>query len=276
MPSVRVFLIETLTGLGIEGSETVDMLIDLGSRVFASASVIVASCQRVSSSKRRRFRLPPFLPKTTDFRSEGDVISLLVLAGSGGQGVFGAVQDTREVDMNVQNGSLASRLILDPKKDADFVPLSGSLIQKYIAYARTFLSKQKSLRSFICDLRDRNTSADAIPTTVRQQESLVRLAEARARLDLREEMTAQDAIDLIETMKESLYGKYVDEHGFVDLVGVGEWEIYTLADRMSLRVPDIDTFVDNLNSVGYLLKKGLKTYQISNWDVRNHMASLQK
>lgn len=39
-------------------------------------------------------------------------------------------------------------------------------------------------------------------------------------------------------------------------------EIYNLADRIGLRVPDIDTFVDNLNTVGYLLKKGPKTYQV--------------
>lgn len=39
-------------------------------------------------------------------------------------------------------------------------------------------------------------------------------------------------------------------------------EIYSLADRISLKVPDIDTFIDNLNSVGYLLKKGPKTYQV--------------
>ena len=39
-------------------------------------------------------------------------------------------------------------------------------------------------------------------------------------------------------------------------------EIYSLADRIGLRVPDIDTFVENLNSVGFLLKKGPKTYQV--------------
>lgn len=39
-------------------------------------------------------------------------------------------------------------------------------------------------------------------------------------------------------------------------------EIYSLADRIGLRVPDIDTFVDNLNTVGYLLKKGPKMYQV--------------
>lgn len=34
---------------------------------------------------------------------------------------------------------------------------------------------------------------DGPPVTVRQLESLVRLAEARARLELREEVTAEDA-----------------------------------------------------------------------------------
>lgn len=116
-------------------------------------------------------------------------------------------------------------------------------------------------------------------------------------------------------MKESLYDKYVDEHGVVDFarsggmsqqkeakrflsalnkqselqqkdcfsISVGilalfmghfmhleimsymlflSQEIYSLADRIGLKVPDIDTFVDNLNSVGYLLKKGPKTYQV--------------
>ncbi|MCH90303.1 DNA helicase MCM8-like, partial [Trifolium medium] len=39
-------------------------------------------------------------------------------------------------------------------------------------------------------------------------------------------------------------------------------EIYSLADRISLKVPDMDTFIENLNTAGYLLKKGPKTYQV--------------
>ncbi|RYR03316.1 hypothetical protein Ahy_B06g082200 isoform C [Arachis hypogaea] len=146
------------------------------------------------------------------------------------------------------------------------------------------------LQKFYLKLRDHNTSADGTPITARQLESLVRLAEARARVELREEITAQDALDVVEIMKESLYDKYVDEHGIVDFGRSGGMsqqkeakrflnalnkqseleqkdcfsisEIYNLADRISLKVPDIDTFIDNLNSVGYLLKKGPKTYQV--------------
>ncbi|GFZ11107.1 minichromosome maintenance 8 [Actinidia rufa] len=205
--------------------------------------------------------------------------------------------NARDIHTSVQSGYLISRLRLDPKKDADFVPLPGPLLRKYISYARTYVFPRMSkpaaeiLQKFYLQLRDHNTSADGTPITARQLESLVRLAEARARLDLREEITEQDALDVVEIMKESLYDKYVDEHGFVDFGRSGGMsqqkeakrflsalnaqselqqkdcfsisEIYSLADRIGLRVPDIDTFVENLNSVGFLLKKGPKTYQVS-------------
>eukprot|EP00268_Persea_americana_P053269 TRINITY_DN6019_c0_g1_i1.p1 TRINITY_DN6019_c0_g1~~TRINITY_DN6019_c0_g1_i1.p1 ORF type:complete len:780 (+),score=167.53 TRINITY_DN6019_c0_g1_i1:142-2481(+) len=137
------------------------------------------------------------------------------------------LQGYGDMDLGVKTGSLASRLRLDPKKERDFVPLPGPLLRKYIAYARTFVFPRMSrpaaeiLQKFYLRLRDHNTSADGTPITARQLESLVRLAEARARLDLREEITAQDALDVVEIMKESLYDKYVDEHGFVDFARSG-------------------------------------------------------
>ncbi|GLT79312.1 hypothetical protein SLA2020_508050 [Shorea laevis] len=206
------------------------------------------------------------------------------------------LQNAGGADVSLKGDSLVSRLRLDPKKDGDFVPLLGALLRKYIAYARAYVFPRMSkpaaeiLQKFYLQLRDHNTSADSTPITARQLESLVRLVEARARVDLREEITAQDALDVVEIMRESLFDKYVDEHGFVDFGRSGGMsqqkeakrflsalnnqselqqkdcfsisEIYSLADRIGLRVPDIDTFVENLNSVGYLLKKGPKTYQV--------------
>ncbi|KAK4272902.1 hypothetical protein QN277_021395 [Acacia crassicarpa] len=205
-------------------------------------------------------------------------------------------QNAEGIDLGVRSGSLVSKLRLDPQRDSDFVPLPTQLLRKYVAYARNYVFPRMSkpaaeiLQKFYLKLRDHNTSADGTPITARQLESLVRLAEARARLDLREEITAQDAMDVVEIMKESLYDKYVDEHGFVDFGRSGGMsqqkeakrflsalnkqselqqkdcfsisEIYSLADRIGLQVPDVDTFIDNLNSVGYLLKKGPKTYQV--------------
>ena len=49
------------------------------------------------------------------------------------------------------------------------------------------------MQEFYLRLRKGSTSADGTPITARQLESLVRLAEARARVDLRDEVTAEDA-----------------------------------------------------------------------------------
>ncbi|CAI8614550.1 unnamed protein product [Vicia faba] len=207
-----------------------------------------------------------------------------------------ASQNVEGVDLGARSGSLISKLKLDRRRDNDFVPLPGQLLRKYIAYARSFVFPRMSkpaadiIQKFYLKLRDHNVSADGTPITARQLESLVRLAEARARLDLRVEITTQDAMDAVEIMKESLYDKYVDEHGVVDFGRSGGMsqqkeakrflnalnkqseleqkdlfsvsEMYSLADRISLKVPDVDTFIDNLNSVGYILKKGPKTYQV--------------
>ncbi|RAL53674.1 hypothetical protein DM860_012289 [Cuscuta australis] len=204
--------------------------------------------------------------------------------------------DAGENSLNVGHDSLVARLRLDPKKDCGFVPLPGPLLRKYIAYARAYVFPRMTepaaaiLKNFYLQLRDRNTSTDSTPITARQLESLVRLAQARAKVDLREQITEQDALDVVEIMKESLYDKYVDEHGFVDFGRSGGMskekekkrflgalnkqsevhqkdcfsisELYSLADSIGLRVPDIDTFLDTLNTAGYLLKKGPKKYQV--------------
>ncbi|KAK9724046.1 hypothetical protein RND81_05G044400 [Saponaria officinalis] len=222
----------------------------------------------------------------------------------------GGSQSLGQTDISGKTETLVSKLRLDPKKDSEFVPLPAPLLRKYIAYARTFIFPRMSkaaadiLQNFYLRLRDRNTSADGTPITARQLESLVRLSEARARIDLREEITEQDALDVVEIMKESLYDKYVDEHGVIDFARSGGMsqqkeakrflsalnkqsesdqkdsfsisEIYGLADRIGLRVPDIDVFVDNLNTVGFLIKKGPRTYQLTSSSYSRSQSSRSK
>ena len=66
------------------------------------------------------------------------------------------------------------------------------------------------------DLRKRHRSPDSTPITTRQVESLVRLSEARARLALREMVLKEDAEDVVELMKCSLFDTYCDEFGQLD------------------------------------------------------------
>ncbi|KAI3687924.1 hypothetical protein L1987_81628 [Smallanthus sonchifolius] len=142
-------------------------------------------------------------------------------------------------------------------KNSDFVPLPSPLLRKYVAYARTYVFPRMSreaakiLQEFYLRLRDRSTSADGTPVTARQLESLVRLAQARARVDLREEITVDDAKWRDEYQKEakrflSALNKQ-SELEQKDCFSISE--IFGLADRIGLRVPDVDTFVENLNLV---------------------------
>jgi DNA helicase MCM8 len=91
-------------------------------------------------------------------------------------------------------------------------PVPVHLLRKYIAYARQYahptLSREAAgvLREFYLQLRrNAGTGEISVPITSQQLESLVRLAEARARIELREKVTKQDAADAIDVFKETVF-----------------------------------------------------------------------
>ena len=69
------------------------------------------------------------------------------------------------------------------------------------------------IQEFYLELRRKYQSADTSPITIRQLESLIRLTEARARLELREEATAADANDVIEIIKSTFVDTFTDDLG---------------------------------------------------------------
>ena len=89
-------------------------------------------------------------------------------------------------------------------------PLPPQLLRRYIAYAREYVHPvvgQEAgavLQEFYLGLRAQHQGGDTVPVTTRQLESLVRLTEARAKMELREEATEGDAQDVVEIMKVSL------------------------------------------------------------------------
>lgn len=120
---------------------------------------------------------------------------------------------------------------------------------------------------------------------------MVRLSEARARIELRSVVTREDALDVTALMRSSILDKLVDEQGFIDLRRSGgkskqaetkrfltalchvarnrqdlffeEEELCDLADAIDLGVPCIKSFIDKLNDCGDLLKKGPGRYKLS-------------
>ncbi|CAK6978148.1 DNA helicase MCM8 [Scomber scombrus] len=192
---------------------------------------------------------------------------------------------------------LSERLQIPAGEIADPIPVC--LLRKYISYARQYVHPSLSpeaaqiLQDFYLSLRSQAHTADATPITTRQLESLIRLTEARARLDLRETATKSDAEDVVEIMKHSLADTYSDGLGNLDFErsqhGSGmsqrsaakrlvnalhthanrtnqrEFDLQTirsLADKVNIKVVDFQGLVNSLNEQGFLLKRGSKLYQL--------------
>ena len=176
-------------------------------------------------------------------------------------------------------------------------PVPLAVIQKCVAYSRQhvrpILSKEATsvLKQCYLELRGQNANCvGGIPITVRQLESMIRLAEARARIDMRETVTENDAKDVVAIMKESLYSTVIDEYGSIKMKGRKKGkhaeakrflvtmsklaksqgrkmfsvaEMYTIADEIHLQVDDMQNLIEELNYAGELLKKGSGKYALA-------------
>ncbi|XP_054429998.1 DNA helicase MCM8 isoform X3 [Pteronotus mesoamericanus] len=197
----------------------------------------------------------------------------------------------------VSDKPLSERLKVVPGETID--PIPHQLLRKYIGYARQYVYPRLSveaaqiLQDFYLVLRKQSQRLNSSPITTRQLESLIRLTEARARLELREQATKEDAEDIVEIMKYSMLGTYSDEFGNLDfersqhgsgmsnrsaakrfisaLNNIAErtynnlfqfHQLRQIAKELNIQVADFENFIGSLNEQGYLLKKGPKVYQL--------------
>ena len=110
-------------------------------------------------------------------------------------------------------------------------PIPSELLRKYISYAKGIkpaLTKQavQRLKDFYMAMRSASeTEGSPVAITARQLESLVRTAEARARVALRKKISAEDAEAAVAIMKRSLeeVGIDVSSSKFdIDLIMTGK------------------------------------------------------
>lgn len=200
------------------------------------------------------------------------------------------------------NAGLMERL--HRTRDLAQKPASARALRKYIAFARQYVHPVLSVEAkrVLCDfylLMRRNAHAhagvhglDALPpVTTRQLESLKRLAQARARAELRTIVRAQDARDVIEMMQCSMFDVYSDERGVLDFSRVGGTsrandvrrflaivhteasrrqnaqfhvdELQQLANQHEIQYgSDFAQFVDMLNLQGFLLQRAYRYYRL--------------
>ena len=201
---------------------------------------------------------------------------------------------------NVLQTSLWRRLA-DACKRSNSNPselLPPTLIKKLVAYARQYVHPKLSeeakaiIKDFYLQLRQRAAGDSSSPAvTHRLLESLVRISEARARVELREIVTGGDALDAIEIVKETVNGSLCEgpdtiifnnantkkkggggrgrfnqeRDRFMSAVrrfcqNRGSKEImihdlFTIADNIELNVDDTLGFVDFLVEMCFFLKK---------------------
>ncbi|MGC8812442.1 MAG: minichromosome maintenance protein MCM [Candidatus Aenigmatarchaeota archaeon] len=159
---------------------------------------------------------------------------------------------------------------IKPEIDSEF-------IKKYVAYARKNchpkLTREAGevIKDFFVKLREKASGEEApVPITLRQYEALIRLAEASAKIQLRNEVKKEDAIRAINLMKASLRQFGFDpEIGKIDIDRV-EGHI-TATQRSKIRIL-LDIIEELTNTLGKNIpkedivkmakSKGLKEFDI--------------
>ena len=142
---------------------------------------------------------------------DGSGAARMAEGGVAGDGVAFAGEDGYDA-WRKQDGAdgLAVRLREAAAKLGDQHLLSRSQLRKYIAYARAHVqptlsdAARRVVEEFYLQLRAKQRGADSVPVTARQLESLIRLSEARARMDLRDEVTEADALDAVAVVRETI------------------------------------------------------------------------
>ncbi len=128
----------------------------------------------------------------------------------------------------------------DHSKSEPAIPTE--LVKKYIAYARENhqpkLSEEagKLLRKFYINTRKKAEGGGPVPITLRQFEGLIRLSEASAKVQLRDDINTEDAQRAIRLMRASLTQLGLEpESGMID-IDRAEGAMTTSSERSKIRI----------------------------------------
>ncbi|MCC6042453.1 MAG: minichromosome maintenance protein MCM [Candidatus Verstraetearchaeota archaeon] len=131
---------------------------------------------------------------------------------------------TTDKPMKDRDAALAEHVLsLRAMKGEPLAPFSPDFLRKYIAYARKNVRPRltdeaiEKIKEYFLGLRARATEDSPVPISVRQLETLIRAAEARARMALRSEVTAEDAEAVIKLMDHYLKTVGCDAAGRPDI-----------------------------------------------------------
>jgi len=129
-------------------------------------------------------------------------------------------------------------------------PIPPDILRKYIAYAKRIKPEltpaaAKLIKDFYLQMRSIYQQTSTVTITARQLESLIRLAEARARAALRDYVTEEDVLDVIDLMKRSLSEVGIDvETGKPDIDVILTGKPKSMRDKFAIVIRTIKEFQD--------------------------------
>ncbi|TMW66782.1 hypothetical protein Poli38472_014094 [Pythium oligandrum] len=199
-----------------------------------------------------------------------------------------------------QSHRLLSHRLMQNAHEYTTNPIPIYFMRKYISYARRYVHPRLSseaaalLQQKYLEMRNAGDShlhpSDSIPITTRQLESLIRLAQARAKAEFSEIVTVEHAQDVVDIMQECLLDTYITDDGNLDFGRSGGMslakkvktyvarlmkaaerrntamftfeELLEVGNSMGLQVDNFHDFVDILRNECYILKKGPKLFKV--------------
>lgn len=177
-----------------------------------------------------------------------------------------------EQDQKIATHILSLQSRSTPPSEPSIKP---EVLKKYIAYAKRIQPEMspraaKLIENFYLQMRSIYQQTSTIAITARQLESLIRLAEARARAALRDYVTEEDALDVIDLMKKSLSEVGIDvETGKPDIDVILTGKPKSIRDKFSTVLKVIGEIQDKK---GYVedaeLREALKEYGIDEQEIK--------
>ena len=176
--------------------------------------------------------------------------------------------------------------ILSSEENPPEPPLDYKTLKNYIFYARKYCRPRMTreaieiIKRFYLNIRSSRAGPDApVPITARYLEALIRLSEARAKMALKDEVTAEDAEAAIRLMTYSLNQVGIDqETGMLDVDAIETGITTTRRRRISQLSEIIRQLIQEKNgapaSIAEIIEEA-KKYHFTEEQVRNEISNMR-
>jgi replicative DNA helicase Mcm len=124
---------------------------------------------------------------------------------------FDIIFTLRDIPNREKDERIAEHVLNEHRNDGEAMFIPRELFRKYVAYAKQRVKPElsdeaiKEIKNFYVELRNRPIASESglrpIPISARQLQALIRMAEASAKVKLRNNVNKEDALNAIDIMK---------------------------------------------------------------------------